>query len=151
MLFRSTINPLATTSYVGAQGRLTEVYDMDSDGCRIVEINTYLAKVDKVTAAKTDRNGHTTDATVDLTVYNGTTKGKAPSTWNFDGVKAEGFTVDQYVLVTVLPEGYNAKPVLNKASVESVVAAEVVAGGKLTGWTNEIGTTAATSVVAGTT
>ena len=146
-----TINPLATTSYVGAQGRLTEVYDMDSDGYRIVEINTYLAKVDKVTAAKTDRNGHTTDATVDLTVYNGTTKGKAPSTWNFDGVKAEGFTVDQYVLVTVLPEGYNAKPVLNKASVESVVAAEVVAGGKLTGWTNEIGTTAATSVVAGTT
>ena len=98
-----TINPLATTSYVGAQGRLTEVYDMDSDGYRIVEINTYLAKVDKVTAAKTDRNGHTTDATVDLTVY----KGKGPSTWNFDGVKAEGFTVDQYVLVTVLPEGYN--------------------------------------------
>ena len=146
-----TINPLATTSYVGAQGRLTEVYDMDSDGYRIVEINTYLAKVDKVTAAKTDRNGHTTDATVDLTVYNGTDKGKTPTTWNFDGVKAEGFTVDQYVLVTVLPEGYNAKPVLNKASVESVVAAEVVAGGKLTGWTNEIGTTAATSVVAGTT
>lgn len=124
---------------------------MDSDGYRIVEINTYLAKVDKVTAAKTDRNGHTTDATVDLTVYNGTHKGKAPSTWNFDGVKAEGFTVDQYVLVTVLPEGYNARPALNKASVESVVAAEVVAGGKLTGWTNEIGTTAATSVVAGTT
>ena len=146
-----TINSLATTSYVGAQGRLTEVYDMDSDGYRIVEINTYLAKVDKVTAAKTDRNGHTTDATVDLTVYNGTHKGKAPSTWNFDGVKAEGFTVDQYVLVTVLPEGYNARPALNKASVESVVAAEVVAGGKLTGWTNEIGTTAATSVVAGTT
>ena len=146
-----TINPLATTSYVGAQGRLTEVYDMDSDGYRIVEINTYLAKVDKVTAAKTDRNGHTTDATVDLTVYNGTHKGKTPSTWNFDGVKAEGFTVDQYVLVTVLPEGYNARPALNKASVESVVAAEVVAGGKLTGWTNEIGTTAATSVVAGTT
>ena len=146
-----TINPLATTSYVGAQGRLTEVYDMDSDGYRIVEINTYLAKVDKVTAAKTDRNGHTTDATVDLTVYNGTHKGKDPSTWNFDGVKAEGFTVDQYVLVTVLPEGYNARPALNKASVESVVAAEVVAGGKLTGWTNEIGTTAATSVVAGTT
>ena len=146
-----TINPLATTSYVGAQGRLTEVYDMDAAGYRIVEINTYLAKVDKVTAAKTDRNGHTTDATVDLTVYNGTAKGKTPSTWNFDGVKAEGFTVDQYVLVTVLPEGYNARPILNKASVESVVAAEVVAGGKLTGWTNEIGTTAATSVVAGTT
>ena len=146
-----TINPLATTSYVGAQGRLTEVYDMDSDGYRIVEINTYLAKVDKVTAAKTDRNGHTTDATVDLTVYNGTTNGKTLSIWNFDGVKAEGFTVDQYVLVTVLPEGYKANPALNKASVESVVAAEVVAGGKLTGWTNEIGTAAATSVVAGTT
>ena len=143
----ATINPLATTSYVGAQGRLTEVYDMDSDGYRIVEINTYLAKVDKVTAATTDRNGHTTDATVDLTVYltNGTGV-------KFTKVEAEGFTVDQYVLVTVLkPNSYKADAAKNGASVESIVAAQVVAGGKLTGWTNEVGTTAATSVVAGTT
>ena len=152
-----TINALATTSYVGGQGRLTEVYDMGSDGYRIVEINTYLAKVDKVTAAKTDRNGHTTKATVDLTVYadleiDKDTKKETLVTFDFDGVKAEGFTVDQYVLVTVLnPKDYKADPAKNKASVESIVAAELVAGGKLTGWTNEVGTTAATHVVAGTT
>ena len=42
---------------------------MGTAGYRIVEMNTYLAKVDKVAAAKTDRNGHATDATVDRTVY----------------------------------------------------------------------------------
>ena len=147
----ATINPLATTSYVGAQGRLTEVYDMGSDGYRIVEVNTYLAQVDKVTAATTDRNGHTTDATVDLTVFGDLVKG-AVAEYTFKGVKAEGFTVDQYVLVSVLkPNSYKADAAKNGASVESIVAAEVVAGGKLTGWTNEVGTTAATSVVAGTT
>ena len=142
-----TINPLATTSYVGAQGRITEVYAMDNSTYRIVEINTYLAKVNKVTAAKTDRNGHTTDATVDLTVF--LTDGTGVS---FTGVKAEGFTVDQYVLVTVLKaDKYSTTAALNKASVKSIVAAEVVAGGKLTGWTDEVGTTAATSVVGATT
>ena len=142
-----TINALATTSYVGGQGRLTEVYDMGSDGYRIVEINTYLAKVDKVTAAKTDRNSHTTKATVDLSVYL-----TSDDSVRFEGVEAEGFTVDQYVLVTVLhPAKYDEKAAKNGASVESIVAAELVAGGKLTGWTNEVGTTAATSVVAGTT
>ena len=82
------IDPKATTSLVGAQGRLTEVYDMGSAGYRFIEINTYLAKVTKVTAASTDRNGHVTDATVDLKVYqvNDTGIDKA-------GVEAEGFTV----------------------------------------------------------
>ena len=56
-----------------------------------------------------------------------------------------GFTVGQYVLVTISNVGTAT------AAVESVAAAEVVAGGKLTGWTNEVGTTAATTVVAGTT
>ena len=147
-----TINALATTSYVGGQGRLTEVYNMGADGYRIVEINTYLAKVDKVTAAKTDRNGHTTKATVDLTVYVEQNANGTPVEYTFEGVKAEGFTVDQYVLVTVLhPAKYDERAAKNGASVESIVAAELVAGGKLTGWTNEVGTTAATSVVAGTT
>ena len=142
-----TINALATTSYVGGQGRLTEVYNMGADGYRIVEINTYLAQVDKVTAAKTDRNGHTTKATVDLSVYL-----TSDDSVRFEGVEAEGFTVDQYVLVTVLhPAKYDTRAAKNGASVESIVAAELVAGGKLTGWTNEVGTTAATTVVAGTT
>ena len=142
-----TINALATTSYVGGQGRLTEVYNMGADGYRLVEINTYLAKVDKVTAAKTDRNGHTTKATVDLSVFL-----TSDDPVRFESVEAEGFTVDQYVLVTVLhPAKYDTRAAKNGASVESIVAAELVAGGKLTGWTNEVGTTAATSVVAGTT
>lgn len=69
---------------------------MGSAGYRFVEINTYLAKVTKVTAASTDRNGHVTDATVDRKVYqvNDTGIDKA-------GVEAEGFTVGQYVLVTM--------------------------------------------------
>ena len=49
-------DPKNTTSLVGAQGRLVEVYDMGSAGYRFAEINTYLAKVTKVTAASTDRN-----------------------------------------------------------------------------------------------
>ena len=150
----ASINPLATTSYVGAQGRLTEVYEMDKGTYRIVEINTYLAQITKVTAATTDRNGHTDKATVNVKVFSDAayvdtkTNKEVQPTWTFEKVEAEGFTVDQYVLVTVLhPELYAKKG----ASVESIVAAEVVAGGKLTGWTNEVGTTAATSVVAGTT
>ena len=138
----ATINPLATTSYVGAQGRLTEVYDMGTAGYRIVEINTYLAQVTKVTPAYTDRNSHTTVDTVDLKAYT-TSNTASPAT--FTKVEASGFTVGQYVLVTISNVGTAT------AAVESVVAAEVVAGGKLTGWTNEVGTTAATTVVAGTT
>ena len=138
----ATINPLATTSYVGAQGRLTEVYDMGTAGYRIVEINTYLAQVTKVTPAYTDRNSHTTVDTVDLKAYT-TNNTASPAT--FTKVEASGFTVGQYVLVTISNVGTAT------AAVESVVAAEVVTGGKLTGWTNEVGTTAATTVVAGTT
>ena len=138
----ATINPLATTSYVGAQGRLTEVYDMGAAGYRIVEINTYLAQITKVTPAFTDRNSHVTVDTVDLKAYTTSTTTKPVS---FAKVEATGFTVGQYVLVTISNVGTAT------AAVESVAAAEVVAGGKLTGWTNEVGTTAATTVVAGTT
>ena len=138
----ATINPLATTSYVGAQGRLTEVYDMGAAGYRIVEINTYLAQITKVTPAYTDRNSHVTVDTVDLKAYTTSNTAKPVS---FAKVEATGFTVGQYVLVTISNVGTAT------AAVESVAAAEVVAGGKLTGWTNEVGTTAATTVVAGTT
>ena len=134
----ATINPLATTSYVGAQGRLTEVYDMGSAGYRFVEINTYLAKVTKVTAASTDRNGHVTDATVDLKVYqvNDTGIDKA-------GVEAEGFTVGQYVLVTMTVD--TASPV-----VQTVEAATVTPMGQLKNWSYAYGTTAATTTLADT-
>ena len=60
-----TVRPTATTTYMGAQGRLTEVY---TD--RIVMIDTFLAKVTDVTVAKYDAAGHkVNDATITLTVY----------------------------------------------------------------------------------
>ena len=132
------IDPKATTSLVGAQGRLTEVYDMGSAGYRFIEINTYLAKVTKVTAASTDRNGHVTDATVDRKVYqvNDTSIDKA-------GVEAEGFTVGQYVLVTMTVD--TASPV-----VQTVEAATVTPMGQLKNWSYAYGTTAATTTLADT-
>ncbi len=132
------IDPKATTSLVGAQGRLTEVYDMGSAGYRFIEINTYLAKVTKVTAASTDRNGHVTDATVDRKVYqvNDTGIDKA-------GVEAEGFTVGQYVLVTMTVD--TASPV-----VQTVEAAAVTPMGQLKNWSYAYGTTAATITLADT-
>ena len=135
------IDPKNTTSLVGAQGRLTEVYDMGSAGYRFVEINTYLAKVTKVTkvtAASTDRNGHVTDATVDWKVYqvNDTGIDKA-------GVEAEGFTVGQYVLVTMTVD--TASPV-----VQTVEAATVTPMGQLKNWSYAYGTTAATTTLADT-
>ena len=132
------IDPKNTTSLVGAQGRITEVYDMGSAGYRFVEINTYLAKVTKVTAASTDRNGHVTDATVDRKVYqvNDTGIDKA-------GVEAEGFTVGQYVLVTMTVD--TASPV-----VQTVEAATVTPMGQLKNWSYAYGTTAATTTLADT-
>ena len=129
------IDPKNTTSLVGAQGRLTEVYDMGAAGYRFVEINTYLAKV---TAASTDRNGHVTDATVDRKVYqvNDTGIDKA-------GVEAEGFTVGQYVLVTMTVD--TASPV-----VQTVEAAAVTPMGQLKNWSYAYGTTAATTTLADT-
>ena len=132
------IDPLATTSLVGAQGRQLEIYDMGDAGYRIVEINTYLAVVDKVTASTTDKNGHTTDATVDLTVFLKDNNGI-----EMKGVVASGFSVNDYVLVQVSnPTVGKVKPV-----VESIELAPVVAGGEVDGWTAEDGTTAATTTV----
>ena len=133
-----TVNLTDTTTKLGAQGRLTEVYDMGSAGYRFVEINTYLAKVTKVTAASTDRNGHVADATVDRKVYqvNDTGIDKA-------GVEAEGFTVGQYVLFTMTVD--TASPV-----VQTVEAAAVTPMGQLKNWSYAYGTTAATTTLADT-
>lgn len=111
---------------------------MGSAGYRFVEINTYLAKVTKVTAASPDRNGHVTDATVDRKVYqvNDTGIDKA-------GVEAGGFTVGQYVLVTMTVD--TASPV-----VQTVEAATVTPMGQLKNWSYAYGTTAATTTLADT-
>ena len=133
-----TVNLTDTKTKMGEQGRLTEVYDMGSAGYRFVEINTYLAKVTKVTAASPDRNGHVTDATVDRKVYqvNDTGIDKA-------GVEAGGFTVGQYVLVTMTVD--TASPV-----VQTVEAATVTPMGQLKNWSYAYGTTAATTTLADT-
>ncbi len=60
-----TINPLDTIDTVGAQGRLTEVYED-----RIVMIDTWLAKVTDVTDATFDARGHlATESRIDLKIY----------------------------------------------------------------------------------
>ena len=62
-----TINANATTATIGAQGRLTEVYE-DT----IVYIDTFLALVDKVTEVKYDADGHVAkDASLTLIIYDG--------------------------------------------------------------------------------
>ena len=133
-----TVNLTDTTTKLGTQGRLVEVYDMGSAGYRFVEINTYLAKVTKVTAASTDRNGHVTDATVDRKVYQVNDTGIDEA-----GVEAEGFTVGQYVLVTMTVD--TASPV-----VQTVEAAAVTPMGQLKNWSYAYGTTAATTTLADT-
>ena len=129
------VNLTDTVTKMGAQGRITEVYDMGSTGYRFVEINTYLAKV---TADSTDRNGHITDATVDLKVYQVNDTGIDEA-----GVEAEGFTVGQYVLVTMTVD--TASPV-----VQAVEAAAVTPMGQLKNWSYAYGTTAATITLADT-
>ena len=138
-----TIDPLATTALVGAQGRITEVYDMGTAGYRIVEVNTYLAKVTKVTAATTDVNGHTTDATVEAEVYMTSAAAANAITKTVLTTKATGFTVGQYVLVTATRD--TVTPV-----IRSIEAATVAPTGLLKTWTYAYGTTAATTTVAET-
>ena len=149
----ASINPLATASLVGGQGRITEAYIMSDGKIRLVEINTYLAQVTKVTAAYTDPNGHVIDATIDLSVFDALKNARNDemnkvADWSFKGVKATGFTKGQYVLVTISNPGSNVAP---KAAVQSVEAANVVAGGAIAGWTNAIGVTPATTVIGATT
>ncbi len=133
-----TINAKATTSYVGAQGRLTEIYDMGVSGYRIVEINTYLANVTGVTAEKVDKNGHITPAYITMNVYADNYSAGAIVANTRMTYETTGYNVGDYVLVTVYG---TAKGDV----VASVEAAPVHASGALKGFTN------ATTVVGETT
>ena len=134
------IDALKTSSIVGAQGRITEVYNMGDAGYRLVEINTYLARVLKVNPGYTDKNGHSVNASVNLGVY--MTDGKLENgvmkypTTNFVNVEATGYAVGDYVLVTV------SKPSSYAANVESIEKANVAASGAYKGYTVGAGTTA---------
>ncbi len=66
---KGTIDPFGVDCIVGGQGRLTEVYDMGSDGIRLVEINTYLAQVTDVIESVSDQKAHTSEAYIELSVY----------------------------------------------------------------------------------
>ena len=135
-----TINPLATTSYVGAQGRLTEVYAMENGTYRLVEINTYLAVVSGVKAAYTDRNGHVIPATTTFTVYQNK-QGTATKTYTY---QSDAFTVGQYALVKIVnPNGANA----SVSYIAEATATTPVTSGTVVRYTNGSGTVAPTTTV----
>ena len=135
-----TINPLATTSYVGAQGRLTEVYAMENGTYRLVEINTYLAVVSGVKAAYTDRNGHVIPATTTFTVYQNK-QGTATKTYTY---QSDAFTVGQYALVKIVnPNGANT----SVSYIAEATATTPVTSGTVVRYTNGSGAVAPTTTV----
>ena len=128
----ATINPLATASKVGAQGRVTEVYDMGTAGYRLVEINTYLAQVTGITAAKTDKNGHTTDAYSSLRIYaDAESAGVLQANNTALVADTVEFPVNSYVLVTV----NKADLAADDGYVSSIEAAKSESVGALKGFT----------------
>lgn len=85
-----------TVAKLGAQGRLTEVYED-----RIVMIDTFLAKVEKVTNATFDAAGHLkTPSQIDLTVYDGATNNETVvlknGSTNYTYVKGDYVLVNAY-------------------------------------------------------
>ena len=85
-----------TVAKLGAQGRLTEVYED-----RIVMIDTFLAKVEKVTNATFDAAGHLkTPSQIDLTVYDGATNNATVvltnGSTNYTYVKGDYVLVNAY-------------------------------------------------------
>ena len=78
------------TESIGAQGRLTEVYDGT-----IVYVDTFLANVTKVIATKTDANGHTTDPETTIAVFDNTDTLPATLTYG-----TEAFKLGDFVLIT---------------------------------------------------
>ena len=65
---KAELSPYDTISTVGAEGRITEVYMVEGSAW-IVEINTYLAKVDRVETPPADDNGHKHPDFAALTIY----------------------------------------------------------------------------------
>ena len=87
-----------TVAKLGAQGRLTEVYED-----RIVMIDTFLAKVEKVTAATFDAAGHLkTPSQIELTVYDGSRANAAVvlknGSTNYTYVKGDYVLVNAYTM-----------------------------------------------------
>ena len=94
-----TVNLTDTTTKLGAQGRLVEVYD-DT----IVMIDTFLAKVQSVSGAAYDAQGHLRkEASITLLVYDGTSNKELTLTNgedNYSYVKGDYVLLNAYTLPT---------------------------------------------------
>ena len=131
-----TYKATATKAMVGAQGEQIEFYEV-KDGYRLVIIDTYLARVDKVVEEETDKGGHVTqDDYIKMTAF-------APSGAKFESpIYAEGndYAKDAYVLVNVNEaKANNVEFVGLKGKqnyVEVVGAADSVVAAQTTIWRN---------------
>ena len=126
-----------TVAKLGAQGRLTEVYED-----RIVMIDTFLAKVEKVTNATFDAAGHLkTPSQIDLTVYDGSASNatvvlKNGST-NYTYVKGDYVLVNAYTTgATVTGSGAVILTTQATAYAEIAGKAESFEGAQTVIWFN---------------
>ena len=132
-----------TVAKLGAQGRLTEVYED-----RIVMIDTFLAKVDNVTAATFDAAGHLkTPATITLAVYDSdsdVTTPAAPKTvvltngsTNYTYAKGDYVLVNSYTTgATVTGSGSVIATATTGAYAEIAGKAESFEGAQTVIWFN---------------
>ncbi|MBR2491658.1 MAG: S-layer homology domain-containing protein [Ruminiclostridium sp.] len=82
-----------TTTKIGAQGTLTEVYEIDGDYW-FVQIETFLGQIGKTTEAVYDKNGHLEEAaTAELTIFECDTHKDTVI------VETDEFAEDDYVLI----------------------------------------------------
>ncbi len=133
------VNAVDTVTNVGAQGRLTEVY-----ADRIVMIDTYLAQVTNVTAAKFDTAGHLiTQASMTLTVYDAKTNSASSNVvtrgYVINGGK-ENFTYnvgDMILLNAVTVNATSSKVATNANKYAEVLGtANSISGAQTTIWYN---------------
>ena len=119
--------PDSTSAVRGAQGQLTEVYEISKSGkpsYRVVHINTYLAKVTKVNAEVKDSKGHVQSVrSLNLTGYIRTNnanynEGTANATFT-TSVASEDFAAGDYVLLTGKTEYTQSGRKFEVASIEA--------------------------------
>ena len=132
-----------TFAKLGAQGRLTEVY-----ADRIVMIDTFLAKVDNVTAATFDAAGHLkTPATITLAVYDSDTDVTTPAapktvvltngSTNYTYAKGDYVLVNSYTTgATVTDSGSVIATATTGAYAEIAGKAESFEGAQTVIWFN---------------
>ena len=118
----------ATSTKVGAQGQLVEIYDgmgKDEDQYRVVVIDTYLAQVTDVTEKKLDKNDHVkNDAYLELAVYIPDDNYGTNHAVTYY-VKGNDFEEDDYILVNV-----NDKVKKNITGFAEVALVEIVGAAK---------------------